>query len=259
MPIIRKSKSEIELMRQAGRIVHQTLKVCADACKPGVTTAQIDRLAYDTFTGMGGRGLFKNYPGHNVPPFPGNICISVNEEVVHGIGSDRAIKDGDVVGLDCGVSLGGWCGDSATTVLVGNVDPRVRKMCQVTQEILGIAIKNILPGKRWSQIARQMEKHANDNNCGIIRSFVGHGIGRNLHEDPQVPNFVSKELVARDIVLSEGMVLAIEPMCTVGRSGDVTTLSDGWTVVSKDGTASAHYEHTIAVTATGADVLTDGR
>jgi methionyl aminopeptidase len=128
----------------------------------------------------------------------------------------------------------------------------------VTQQILQIAIDNIGPGKKWSQIARLMEEHARKNNCGVVRDFVGHGIGRSLHEEPQLPNFVSRELVRNDIVLSEGMVLAVEPMCTVGTGGEVETLADGWTVVTCDRSASAHYEHTIAVTATGALILTDG-
>jgi methionyl aminopeptidase len=257
--IIKKTKPEIELMRKAGRIVKQTLDRCAAACVPGATTGQVDKLALETFTGLGAKGLFKNYPGKNVPPFPGNICISVNEEVVHGIGSDRKIKAGDLVGLDCGVSIDGWCGDSATTVLVGEVPAKTAKMCQVTVEILEIAIKNVAPGRKWSGIARLMEDHAKKNGFGIVRDFVGHGIGRSLHEEPQLPNFVSRELLRNDIVLDVGMVLAIEPMCCVGTSGDVMTLSDGWTVVTRDKTPSAHYEHTVAVTATGSEVLTDGR
>ncbi len=259
MTIIKKTKPEIEQMRKAGRIVRQTLDACAAACVPGATTGQIDKLAYETFTGLGAIGLFKNYPGRNVPPFPGNICISVNEEVVHGIGSGRKIKAGDVVGLDCGVSVDGWCGDSATTVLVEDVSPKTAKMCQVTREVLDIAVKNVGPGRKWSSIAKLMEDHAKKNGFGIVRDFVGHGIGRALHEEPQIPNFVSRDLLRHDILLEEGMVLAIEPMCCVGASGEVMTLADGWTVITRDKTPSAHYEHTVAVTATGADVLTDGR
>jgi methionyl aminopeptidase len=259
MTIIKKTKSEIELMRKAGRIVRKTLDTCAAACVPGATTGQIDHLAYETFTGLGAKGLFKGYPGKNVPPFPGNICISVNEEVVHGIGSSRKIKPGDVVGLDCGVMLNGWCGDAATTVLVGEVPEKTAKMCQVTREVLDIAVKSVAPGRKWSGIARLMEEHAKKHHFGVVREFVGHGIGQSMHEEPQVPNFVSRELIRNDILLEEGMVLAIEPMCCVGSSGEVMTLSDGWTVITRDKSASAHYEHTVAVTATGADVLTDGR
>ena len=246
-------------MRLAGRIVRKVLNRCSEICKPGITTREIDEEAYRVFTEAGARGLFKNYPTYKPGEgFPANTCISVNNVVVHGIADDRKIKEGDAVGIDCGVEIGGWCGDAATTVMVGEVKPEIRKLCEVTQKVLQIAIENIKPGRRWSQIARMMQNYAEKEGLGVVRQFVGHGIGRKMHEEPQVPNFYSSELVRSDIILREGLVLAIEPMCNLG-TAEVKTLSDGWTVVTVDGKASAHYEHTVAVTANGADILTDGK
>lgn len=258
MPIQRKTRKEIDLMRAAGRIVHEVHNLCRDMAKPGTTTRAIDEAAQELIDQRGGRGLFKNYPTYKPGEgFPSTLCISVNECVVHGIGDDRPIQDGDVVGVDCGVQLDGWCGDAATTILVGNVDPEVVKMCEATEHCLQIAIDQIRPGKRWSQIARLMQKYAEDRGYGVVRDFVGHGIGATMHEEPKVPNFVSRDLLKNDIQLRPGIVLAIEPMLTLG-TREVKTLADGWTVVTLDGKASAHYEHTVAVTENGAEVLTDG-
>lgn len=259
MAIRLKSKAEIEKIRAAGRVVRKVLNRCQEICKPGVTTREIDEEAYRVYTAEGARGLFKNYPTYRSGEgFPANLCISVNEEVVHGIASDRQIRDGDIVGVDCGVQLDGWCGDAATTIMVGNVRPEVKKLCEATQHVLGIAIENIRPGRRWSQIARLMQGYAEESGLSVVRDFVGHGIGQQMHEDPKVPNFVSRDLLRGDIVLREGVVLAIEPMCNLGEK-EVLTLPDGWTVLTVDRKPSAHYEHTVAVTADGADVLTDGR
>jgi len=259
MKIRLKTQNEIEKMRVAGRVVHKVLERCREICKPGITTRQIDDEAFRVFNAAGARGLFKNYPTYKPGEgFPANLCISVNEVVVHGIAGERVIKDGDIVGVDCGVQLDGWCGDSATTVMVGNVRPETRRLCEVTQQVLRIAIENIKPGRRWSQVARLMQNHAEENGLSVVRAFVGHGIGQSMHEQPQVPNFVSRELLRNDILLREGLVLAIEPMCNLGVK-EVVTLDDGWTVVTEDRQPSAHYEHTVAVTKTGAEVLTDGR
>jgi methionyl aminopeptidase len=259
MAVRRKSKAEIEKMRAAGRVVRKIHEHCQEICKPGITTREIDEEAGRLFKEYGVRGLFKNYPTYRPGEgFPSNLCISVNEVVVHGIGDDRKIKDGDIVGIDCGVQLDGWCADSAVTIMVGDVSPEVRRLCQVTQEVLQLAIDNIKPGRRWSQIARLMQNYAEQAGMGVVKDFVGHGIGQSMHEDPKVPNFVSRDLLRNDIELREGIVLAIEPMCNLG-TGEVITLADGWTVVTADRKPSAHYEHTVAVTATGADVLTDGR
>ncbi len=258
MAIVLKSREELKKMRTAGRLVHKVLQRCREICKPGVTTRQIDKEAYEVFAAAGAKGLFKNYPTYRLGEgFPANLCISINEEVVHGIAGDRVIKDGDIVSVDCGVKLNGWCGDSATTIMVGKVDPKTRQLCEATEGILKLAIENIRPGRQWSQVARLMEKKADSLGYGVVRDFVGHGIGQSLHEDPKVPNYVSRELVDNDIELREGLVLAIEPMCNLG-SDRVRTLADGWTVVTIDRKPSAHYEHTVAVTATGAEVLTDG-
>jgi methionyl aminopeptidase len=258
MAITLKTRDELDRMRAAGRIVHGVLEHCRQMCQPGVTTREIDEEALRLITEAGGRGLFKNYPTYRPGTgFPANTCISVNETVVHGIASDRKIEDGDIVGIDCGVELDGWCGDSATTVMVGNVAPETRKLCEVTKHLLDLAVENIQPGRKWSQVVRLMENYAEANGLGVVEDFVGHGIGRRMHEDPKVPNFVSRELLRNDILLREGVVLAIEPMCNLG-SKEVITLSDGWTVVTADRKPSAHYEHTVAVTADGAEVLTDG-
>lgn len=254
-----KTKNEIEKMRAAGRIVRQVHEMCREMCKPGVTTRQIDEAADVLIREKGGIGLFKNYPSYRAGEgFPAHLCISVNDVVVHGIADDRPIEDGDVVGIDCGVKFDGWCGDAANTILVGDVVEETRNMCEATEHCLQIAIDQIKPGKRWSQIARLMQKYAEDRGYGVVKDFVGHGIGSNMHEEPKVPNFVSRDLLKNDILLREGIVLAIEPMLNLGTQ-EVKTLGDGWTVVTLDGKPSAHYEHTVAVTATGSDVLTDGR
>jgi len=258
MAINLKTRDEIGRMRKAGRVVHKVLARCQEMCVPGVTTREIDEEAYRVFSAEGATGLFKNYPTYRPGEgFPANLCISVNEEVVHGIAGDRLIRDGDIVGIDCGVALDGWCGDSAITVMVGEVSAEARSLCEVTRQVLQLAIDNVRPGRRWSQVARVMQHHAEKSGMSVVREFVGHGIGRKMHEQPQVPNFVSRSLLRNDIELREGLVLAIEPMCNLG-SAAVRTLDDGWTVLTVDRKPSAHYEHTIAVTRDGSDVLTNG-
>ncbi len=259
MGIRLKSKAEIQRMRAAGRIVAKVHEHVRRICRPGITTREIDQAAYEVFTAAGARGLFLNYPTYRPGEgFPAHLCISVNEEVVHGIAGDRVIQDGDIVGVDCGVEFEGWCGDAAQTIMVGKVSDDARRLCEVTQRCLMIAIENIRPGRLWSQVARLMQNYAEENRLGVVKDYVGHGIGQKMHEDPKVPNFVSRELLQNDILLREGMVLAIEPMCNLG-TDKVTTLGDGWTVVTRDGQWSAHFEHTVAVTADGAEALTDGQ
>ena len=259
MSIYLKSRDEIQKMRAAGRVVHDVLRHCEAICKPGVTTQEIDEEAYRFFTQRGARGLFKHYPTYRPGEgFPSNLCISVNEEVVHGIAGSRQIKEGDIVGVDCGVELNGWCGDSARTIMVGQVNSSVCKLCETTRHLLDIAVENMKPGRKWSQIARLMQRYAEEAGLTVVRDFVGHGIGKKMHEPPQVPNFVSPSLLKHDIELREGMVLAVEPMCNLG-GVDVVTRDDGWTVATVDGQPSAHYEHTIAVTSSGAEILTDGQ
>ena len=259
MVIQLKERSDISKMRVAGRLVHKVLQSCRQMCQPGTTSRNIDEEAYRIITVAGGRGLFKNYPTYRPGKgFPSNLCISVNDCVVHGIANDTPIQDGDLVSIDCGVQVDGWCGDAAVTVMVGNVGQEKRRLCEVTEHVLQIAVENIKPNRLWSQVARMMQSYAERAGLSVVRDFVGHGIGRTMHEDPKVPNFVGRDLLRDDIHLREGMVLAIEPMCNLG-SLQVITLDDGWTVKTADGKPSAHYEHTVAITADGAEVLTDGR
>jgi len=260
MKISLKSRREIELMRLAGRAVYRALARAREVARAGMTTLELDRIVYDTYTSAGGQGLFQWYPTYEPGKgFPGNTCISVNEEVVHGIPGPRVLKDGDVVSVDCGIRLGGYCGDSATTIAIGTIAPEHQRLLEVTQETLNLAIREIRPGRKWSDIARKMQEYVESKGMACVREFVGHGIGTRMHEDPKVPNFVSDDFKKRgDFYLQAGMTIAVEPMVILGQS-EVVVLDDHWTVVSKDNTPAAHYEHTIAVTATGADVLTDGR
>ena len=260
MKIILKSRRDLELMRAAGRVVHRALMRAKDLAKPGVTTLELDRIVYDTYTSAGGQGLFLWYPTYKSGKgFPGNTCISVNDEVVHGIPGNRVLKDGDIVSVDCGIRLGGYCGDAAITIAIGKISPDQQRLCDVTQETLAIAVREIRPGRRWSDVAAKMQAYVESNGMSCVREFVGHGIGTRMHEDPKVPNFVSDEFRKRgDFYLQPGMTLAVEPMVILGKP-EVVVLDDGWTVVTEDNTPAAHYEHTIAVTATGSDVLTDGR
>ncbi|MEM9253725.1 MAG: type I methionyl aminopeptidase [Planctomycetota bacterium] len=277
-----KTREEIDKMRRAGRVVHRILKRCRELCVPGVTTAEIDQEAQRLIDEAGGTGMFRGYTaGGNLPPFPSTLCLSVNEVVVHGIANDTPIEDGDIVGVDCGVQIDGWCGDSATTILVGDVAEDTRAMCEATQHVLQIAIENMRPGRQWSQVARLMQNYAESNGYGVVRDFVGHGIGQTMHEEPKVPNFVTPEPAGlgrngfrgklkrraaaaspgADFTLREGMTLAVEPMCYLvepNRPTGVVTLRDKWTVVTHNRRPAAHYEHTLAVTADGCEILTDG-
>jgi methionyl aminopeptidase len=260
MKITLKSRRELELMRAAGRVVRKALNRAQELARPGMSTLELDRIVYDTYTSAGGQGLFKWYPTYEPGKgFPGNTCISVNDEVVHGIPGNRLLRDGDVVSVDCGIRLGGYCGDAAVTIPIGNITPEVQRLLRITQETLDMAVQEIRPGRKWSDVARKMQEHVEKNGMSCVREFVGHGIGTRMHEDPKVPNFVSDEFRMRgDFYLQAGMTLAVEPMVILGQP-DVVVLDDRWTVVTRDNTPAAHYEHTIAVTATGSDVLTDGR
>lgn len=246
-------------MRQAGRIVSEVLDRIGRVIAPGVTTAELDEVAGELCTRRGAVCLFKGVPNpRQAGPFPGNICASVNDELVHGIPShQRVIRDGDIVTVDFGVKLDGWCADAARTFLVGQVPESQQRLVRVTESTLAIARRMMKPGQRWSRIARAMQQNVEDEGFSVVRDFVGHGIGRDMHEDPKVPNFVSRQLEMRDIILEEGMVLAVEPMVNMGSAG-TRYGSDGWTVLTRDGLPSAHVEDTIAVTANGVSVLTNG-
>ncbi len=257
MAITLRSQREIELMRKAGSVVGAVLSKLKELAKPGVSTGELDQIACKMAQDAGAVALFKGVRSpHAKKPFPGAICASINAEVVHGLPSHKAVlKDGDLLSVDFGVKLNGYCGDSAVTIAVGRVSEESQRLMDVTQAVLGIAITEAKPGVLWSQVAGKMQKRAEEAGFGVVRDFVGHGIGTDMHEDPKVPNYVSRELLAHDIRLSEGLVLAIEPMVNAG-TATVKTLSNGWTVVTADKKNSAHYEHTVAITADGCEVLT---
>ena len=259
MPIIQKTRREIEMMRRAGALGCEILARMREAVQPGVTTFELDELARHELEKAGGIALSKNYPTYKPGEgFPGHTCISVNEEVVHGVPGGRALKEGDIVTLDLALSLNDYCADTATTVGVGRISPALQKLLDVTKETLALAIQNIKPGRKWSDIARLMQWNVEHSGFSVVREFVGHGIGRSMHEDPKVPNFVTAEQLRGDFKLRAGMTLAVEPMVVMGRR-EVALLDDQWTVVTEDRSAAAHFEHTVAVTENGVDVLTDGR
>jgi methionyl aminopeptidase len=253
-----KSPDQIESMRKAGRIVRLVLDRLGDIIAPGITTEELDAEAERLCLANGGKCLFKGVPGRGrAGPFPGAICVSLNEEVVHGIPSKRSVRDGDIVSVDFGVELDGWCGDAAETFIVGQTSDEVRHLVEVTRNALAIAVAMAKPGLYWSSVAEAMQSYVEGEGFSVVREFVGHGIGSEMHEDPKVPNFVSHELRRRDILLEAGLVLAVEPMVNLG-SVNVKCLRDGWTVATSDSKPSAHFEHTIAMTPNGASVLTDG-
>jgi methionyl aminopeptidase len=259
MAITLKSRREIELMRQAGVVVASVLSKLKELAVPSVTTAELNRIAEKMTAEYGAEPLFKGVrSAYARIPFPAAICSSVNDQVVHGIPSENTqLKDGDILSVDFGVRLNGYCADAAFTVGIGRVSESNKRLMDVTRQVLEIAIDKAVPGIRWSRIAGDMQETAEKAGFSVVRDFVGHGIGRKMHEDPKVPNFVNDELLKDDIILAEGMVLAVEPMINVG-TYDVKTLKDGWTVVTKDGRCSAHFEHTIAIMKSGCEVLTLG-
>lgn len=257
MAITLRSRREIDLIRKAGVVVASVLSKLQEIARPGISTAELDKFAEQMAIEAGAEALFKGVrsPGAR-EPFPGVICASLNEQVVHGIpSSDVKLKESDVLSIDFGVRLDGYCGDAAVTIPIGNISADKCRLLDVTKRVLDIAVSKAAPGIRWSSIAAQMQKFAEGAGFSVVRDFVGHGIGSEMHEEPKVPNFVSKELLRDDIFLEEGMVLAVEPMINAGTK-DVKTLKNGWTVVTKDGKCSAHFEHTIAITKNGCEVMT---
>jgi len=242
-----KSASELASMRAAGRIVGTLLARLRAAAAPGVTTAALDALARDTIAELGGQPAFKGYRG-----FPAHICTSVNDEVVHGIPGARVLKPGDLVGLDVGARVDGYYADAAITVPVGPVSDEARRLMAVTEQALAAGVAQAVPGRRLSDISHAVQTIAERAGFSIVREFVGHGIGTQLHEAPQIPNYGPP---GTGPVLKAGMVLAIEPMVNAGRP-EVEVLADGWTAVTKDHRLSAHFEHTVAVTEPGPEILT---
>ncbi len=250
-----KSKQEIEAMRRAGALVSRILEQVRQAAGPRISTAALNALAEDLIAAAGAEPLFKGVRSTQAKfPYPAALCTSVNEEVVHGVPGVRTLAEGDIISVDCGVRLDGYCGDAAITIPVGEVRPEVRRLLQVTLEALEIAVRGIRPRRKWSDVAREIQRHVEQSGFSVVREFVGHGIGRSLHEDPKVPNFVDRGTRSFDLV--PGLVLAVEPMVNMGRPDVVLGDSTGWTVVTQDRSWAAHFEHTIAVTDNGSDVLT---
>ena len=243
-----KRPGQIEKMRRAGALNAAVLRAVVGRVAPGVTTRELDALAEKLIRKRGAQALFKGYHG-----YPATLCVSINEQVVHGIPDERELKEGDIVSIDCGVRLGKWCGDSAVTVPVGEIAPEALELLEVTEGSLEEAVRVMRPDIRLSEVCGAVQRFAESRGYSVVREYTGHGIGRSMHEEPQAPNFVAPGM--SDPELRPGMTLAIEPMVNAG-GPEVEVLKDGWTVVTRDRSLSAHFEHTIAVTETGADVLT---
>ena len=249
--IFLETDDEIELLRKSNLLVGQTLAEIAKAVKPGVTTGELDKIAEEFIRDHGAVPTFKGFPNPYGSPFPASICTSVNEQVVHGIPGNVVLKEGDIVSVDCGTYMNGFCGDSAYTFCVGEVDEKIRQLLKVTKEALYKGIETAVHGKRIGDIGYAIQQHCESHSYGVVREFVGHGIGKEMHEDPQVPNYGRR---GYGPVLKKGLCIAIEPMITLG-DRHVVMESDGWSVRTKDRTCAAHFEHTIAVTAGKADIL----
>jgi methionyl aminopeptidase len=234
-----KTREEIELMRESALCVSKTLGMLASELKEGVELAKLDKLAEEFIRDMGGKPSFKGYGG----TYPASLCISVNDAVVHGIPGKYIVKDGDIVSIDCGVFKNGFHGDHAYTFCIGNVKPEVKRLVEITKECLYVGIEQAKLNNRIGDISFAIQHHAEKNGYGVVRELVGHGLGKNLHEDPQVPNYGKKGTGPK---LRDGMVIAIEPMINMGKK-DVKQANDGWTIVTKDGLPSAHFEHDVAI------------
>ena len=247
--IILKAPWEVEILRRSNRLVAETLQELARRVRPGTTTLELDRFAESFLRERGARPAFKGYRD-----YPFTLCASVNEAVVHGFPSTRALQEGDILSLDMGAVVDGYYGDAAVTLPVGRITPEAERLLTVTRECLERAVRAARPGGRLADISQAVQEHAEANGFSVVRVFVGHGIGKALHEAPQIPNFVDAGQ-GRGPILKPGMVLAIEPMINAG-GPDVKVLEDRWTAVTADGALSAHFEHTVAITETGPDILT---
>jgi methionyl aminopeptidase len=247
--IVLKAPWELALLRRSNRLVAETLQALAQRVRPGVPTLELDRFAESYLLAHGARPAFKGYRD-----YPFTLCASINEQVVHGLPSARGLEDGDILSLDMGAVVDGYYGDAAITLPVGRISPEAERLLQVTRECLDRAIAAAKNGARLADVSSAVQEHAEANGFSVVRVFVGHGIGKELHEAPQIPNFVDPSR-GRGPVLKPGMVLAIEPMVNAGGS-EVRVLEDKWTAVTADGSLSAHFEHTVAITENGTEVLT---
>ncbi|MCA9564797.1 MAG: type I methionyl aminopeptidase [Myxococcales bacterium] len=256
MPVELKTPQEVERMRAAGRLVAQILDEVTRLIEPGISTGELNRVAAKLVEDAGAEAAFLNYPHpHGGPVFPGVLCTSLNEEVVHGIPSTSVIlKEGDILSVDCGVKLNGFYGDSARTIGIGKLPERTQQLLDVTRQSLHLAIEKCTVGGRLNELGKAVQDHVEAAGFAVVREFVGHGIGRNLHEEPQVPNFCDGN-PKKGLKFRAGMVIAIEPMVNVG-SPETSTLSDHWTVVTRDRSLSAHFEHTVAITDDGPLIMT---
>ncbi len=247
--IVIKDAAELALMREAGRVNAQALAVVREMVRPGVTTADLDAAAEEVIRKAGGYPIFK---GYGEPPFPATLCTSVNEELVHGIPGKRKLKEGDIISVDCGTLLNGFVGDSAFTAGVGEVSETARRLLDVTEQSLYVGIEQMRVGKRTGDVSAAIQRYVESNGFYVVREYTGHGVGRQMHEAPQVPNYGTP---GRGIPLRAGMTIALEPMVLVG-TPRTRVLRDQWTVVSADGSLTAHFEHSVAVTAGEPLILT---
>ena len=252
MKIFLKTEDEIELMRQANQLVGRTLGELAKHIKPGITTLQLDKIADEYIRDHGAIPTFKGFPHPYGGPFPASICTSVNEIVVHGVpNAETILKDGDIISIDCGTLLNGFCGDSCYTFCVGEVSDEVRKLLRVTKDSLYLGIEQAVAGHHLGDISSAVQEHCESNGYGVVRELTGHGIGREMHEDPPVPNFGRR---GNGTMLKESMCIAIEPMITMGKR-DIGLMPDRWSIRTRDGKPAAHFEHTIAVRKGKAEIL----
>lgn len=246
-----KTDDEIELLREANLLVGKTLAELAKIIKPGVTTRQLDVIAETFIRDNGAEPTFKGFPNPYGEPFPASICTSVNEQVVHGIPNDIPLKDGDIVSIDCGTKLNGFCGDSCYTFAVGEISEEAQNLLRVTKEALYKGIEQAIVGKRIGDISYAVQNHCESHGYGVVREFVGHGVGHEMHEDPQVPNYGRR---GNGVMLKNGLCIAIEPMITKGAK-EIYMLPDKWGIITRDRSLAAHFEHTICVRKGQADIL----
>jgi methionyl aminopeptidase len=248
--IVCKSEREIEIMRKAGRVVAGALSMTREIAKKDVTTEELNTKLEDYVLQNGGIPIFKGYRG-----YPKSICASINEEIVHGIPDERKLHDGDILSVDIGVEYNKYVADAAITIPIGAISKEAESLLHVCEEALNKAIEKTCVNNKLSEVSRSIQNYVESKGLSVIRDYTGHGIGRQMHEDPQIPNFVSKELIKSDEILLKGMALAIEPMICIGKY-ETEVLNNKWTVVTKDRKLSAHFEHTVVVTENGAEILT---